>query len=75
MRARLYAANVVRDERALEDGAIELLVELPAAALAGWAAQTGVRLLEAQPLPAVVGEAPEPYLDSVAEPVAAILRC
>jgi GTP-binding protein HflX len=49
MRARLYAANVVRDERALEDGAIELLVELPAAELAAWAAQPGVQLLEAQP--------------------------
>ena len=29
LRARLYAAGVVREERSLEDGALELLVELP----------------------------------------------
>ncbi|HEY3732276.1 MAG TPA: ribosome rescue GTPase HflX [Steroidobacteraceae bacterium] len=52
LRARLHAADVVRDERALDDGAIELLVELPAKELAGWAALPGVRLLEAQPRPA-----------------------
>ena len=74
MRARLYAAGVVRDERALDDGAIELLVELPAAELAAWAAQPGVRLLEAQPLPAACS-APEPYLESVAVPLAATLPC
>ncbi|HEY1726575.1 MAG TPA: ribosome rescue GTPase HflX [Steroidobacteraceae bacterium] len=52
LRARLHAADVVRDERALDDGAIELLVELPASELAGWAALPGVRLLEPQPRPA-----------------------
>jgi GTP-binding protein HflX len=51
LRARLFAASVVRDERVLEDGALELLVDLPAPELPGWAALPGVRLLEAQPLP------------------------
>src|ERR1700681_3404179 len=72
LRARLYAASVVRDERALEDGALELLVELPAAELAAWAAQPGVQLLEPQPLPAPAACTPlEPYLESVAVPLAA----
>ena len=75
MRARLYAASVVRDERALADGAIELLVELPAAELATWAAQPGVQLLEAQPRPAPAACArQEPYLESVAAPQAATVR-
>jgi GTP-binding protein HflX len=68
LRARLYAGGVVRDERSLEDGAQELLVDLPAAQLLTWAALPGVRLLEAQPLPGVAASASlEPYLDS--EPV------
>ncbi|HEY7930225.1 MAG TPA: ribosome rescue GTPase HflX [Steroidobacteraceae bacterium] len=45
LRAGLHAADVVREERSLEDGSLELLVELPAAELAHWAAQPGVRLL------------------------------
>ncbi len=45
LRARLYAADVVRAERSREDGALELQVELPAAELAAWAAQPGVHLL------------------------------
>jgi GTP-binding protein HflX len=74
LRARLYAADVVRDERALEDGAIELLVELPAAELAGWAAQPGVRLLEPQPRPtAAASPAAEQLLESLAPPLAATL--
>jgi GTP-binding protein HflX len=73
-RARLYAAGVVRDERALADGAIELLVELPAAQLAQWAAQPGVQLLEPQPLPGLApARAPDPYLESDAVPLAATL--
>ncbi len=65
LRARLYAAGVVRDERALDDGALELLVDLPAPELMFWAAQPGVRLLEAQPLPGGAPCAiPEPYLES-----------
>jgi GTP-binding protein HflX len=55
-RARLHAAQVVHQERTLEDGSIELLVELPAAELAQWAAQPGVRLL---PTLAASGEGPE----------------
>jgi GTP-binding protein HflX len=50
-RARLYAAGVVRAERSLDDGAVELLVDLPAAQLGIWAALPGVQLLEPQPLP------------------------
>jgi GTP-binding protein HflX len=74
LRARLYAADVVRDERALEDGAIELLVELPAAELAVWAAQPGVRLLEPQPRPtAAAPAAAEQLLESLAAPLAATL--
>jgi GTP-binding protein HflX len=74
LRARLYAAGVVRDERALDDGAIELLVDLPAAELAAWAAQPGVQLLEAQPLPAPAAcSAQGPYLESPAVPLAATL--
>jgi len=46
LRARLYAAHVVRDERSLEDGALELLVDLPSPDLITWAAMPGVRLLE-----------------------------
>jgi GTP-binding protein HflX len=76
MRARLYEARVVRAERALEDGATELLVELPAAQLALWAAQPGVQLLEAQPRPAPVACATqEPYLESVAAVPVAPVRC
>jgi hypothetical protein len=75
MRARLYAANVVREERALEDGAIELLVELPAVELAAWAAEPGVQLLEAQPLPASPSPAlPAPQLEPVAAPHAATVE-
>jgi GTP-binding protein HflX len=66
LRARLYAAEVVRNERSLEDGASELLVDLPAAELITWAALPGVRLLEAC-------AAPEPYLES--ETPAETVRC
>jgi len=73
LRARLYAASVVRDERTLADGAIELLVELPATELAAWAAQPGVRLLEPQPLPAALAAAaPDTYLESLPVPLAAL---
>ena len=74
LRARLYAGGVVRDERSLEDGALELLVDLPAAELLTLAALPGVRLLEAQPLPGLAACADlEPYLES--EPQAATVRC
>jgi GTPase len=45
LRARLYAAGAVREERPRDDGALELQVELPAQELAAWAAQPGVQLL------------------------------
>ena len=83
LRAGLHAADVVREERSLEDGSLELLVELPAAELAHWAAQPGVRLLPdlaASPAtapPSAASSAPsdaaacasrEGYLESAAPP-------
>jgi len=74
LRARLYAAEVVRDERSLEDGAAELLVDLPSPDLITWAAMPGVRLLEAQPLPGTAAcAALEPYLES--QTPAETVRC
>jgi len=82
-RARLHAAGVVGEERSREDGSLELLVELPAAELAHWAAQPGVSLLPAQgpapaPVPAAATAAGAPdgvacaqregYLESAAPP-------
>ena len=73
LRARLYAAGVVREERALDDGTLELLVDLPPPQIMSWEAQPGVRLLEAQPTPGSMPCAvPEPYLES--EPPAATAR-
>jgi GTP-binding protein HflX len=45
LRARLYAAGVVREERSRKDGALDLQVQLPAAELEAWAQQPGVQLL------------------------------
>ena len=74
LRARLFAAGVVRAERSLDDGALELLVDLPGPELMSWAALPGVRLLEAQPLPGQAAcAAVEPYLES--QPPAATVRC
>jgi GTP-binding protein HflX len=74
LRAKLFAAGVVRDERSLDDGALELLVDLPAPELMTWAALPGVRLLEAQPLPdRAACAALEPYLES--DPPAATVGC
>jgi GTP-binding protein HflX len=77
LRARLHAAGVVREERSRDDGALELLVELPAAELLNWAAQPGVRVFEASaPAVAAAACAPkEPYLESVAAPQVATVRC
>jgi len=75
LRAKLYAEGVVRDERTLEDGALEMLVELPASALGAWALVPGVQLLEAQPQPpAPACAAEKPYLESSAEALAATVR-
>jgi GTP-binding protein HflX len=73
LRARLYAEGVVRDERTLEDGALEVLVELTAAALTAWALLPGVRLL-APPLPVAACAGDEPYLESATEPMADIVH-
>lgn len=75
MRARLYAADVVREERALDDGAMELLVQLPAAQLASWAAQPGVQLIEQVPAPIASCAPQEPYLESLPTPKAATVPC
>jgi GTP-binding protein HflX len=74
-RARLYAAGVVRDERALEDGSLELLVDLPAAELPAWEREPGVSLKPGLP-PAVAAAAcatATPFLES-APPTSAALR-
>jgi GTP-binding protein HflX len=68
MRARLYAAGVVRDERTLENGQLELLVDMPAVEAAAWAARPGVRVV-----PTCADT--EPYLESLATPPAATVRC
>jgi GTP-binding protein HflX len=67
LRARLHAASAVREERTLADGALELLVELPAAELAHWAAEPGVQLLPAEPAAGTPACAAQPlYLESAA---------
>ena len=43
-RAKLFAAGVVRDERTLDSGEPELLVEMPSAEADIWAAEPGVRV-------------------------------
>ncbi|HLK71818.1 MAG TPA: ribosome rescue GTPase HflX [Steroidobacteraceae bacterium] len=57
LRARLHEAGVVRQERWLADGSLELLAEAPAMELSAWAAQPGVLLLPL--LPMLVGGPPE----------------
>jgi GTP-binding protein HflX len=76
LRARLYAAGVVRDERSMEDGELELLVDMPAAEAESWAAQPGVRVLEAIPAALTATCAGEqPYLESDETLPAATVRC
>ena len=76
MRAQLYAADVVLEERALEDGSLELRVQLPAAALATWAAQPGVQLIGgALPGPGIACAPPGPYLESIPAPKAGTVVC
>jgi GTP-binding protein HflX len=76
LRARLYAAGVVRDERSLADGQLELLVDMPAAEAESWAAQPGVRVLEAVPAALAATCANEqPYLESDDTLPAATVRC
>ncbi len=62
IRARLYAASAVRDERTLDDGALELGVELSEVELLGLAREPGVQVLEVtEAVPCVPSEA---YLES-----------
>jgi GTPase len=49
LRSRLYAAKAVREERASEDGSIELIVELPEIEIRALARTAGVQILEAPP--------------------------
>jgi GTP-binding protein HflX len=76
MRAKLYAGGVVRDERTLDTGELELLVDIPAAEADVWAGQPGVRVIEAMPAkaPPTCADA-DPYLESFATPAAGLLRC
>jgi GTPase len=48
LRSRLYAAKAVRDERATDDGSIELAVEIPDVELLTVARTAGVQILEVQ---------------------------
>ncbi|MDE2450813.1 MAG: GTPase HflX [Gammaproteobacteria bacterium] len=47
LRSRLYAAKAVREERAADDGSIELTVELPDTEILALARTAGVQILEA----------------------------
>ena len=47
LRSRLYAAKAVREERAAEDGSIELTVELPEIEISALRRTAGVQILEA----------------------------
>ena len=61
LRSRLYAAKAVRDERAAEDGSIELAVELPDVEIHALARTAGVEILEQSDIPCA---SQHPYLES-----------
>ena len=64
LRAKLYSAGAVRGESALEDGSLDLLVELPDVELVALAQTPGVRIMETPS--AATACAPEgAYLQSV----------
>jgi len=65
LRSCLYAAKAVREERTLDDGSIELLVELPDTELLALARTAGVQILEVRgaDMPCATGDA---YLQSTA---------
>ena len=65
LRSRLYAAKAVREERTLDDGSIELLVELPDTERLALARMPGVQILEVRgaDMPCATGDA---YLQSTA---------
>jgi hypothetical protein len=64
LRARLHAVGAVQDERSLEDGSLELLLELPGAQLEGLQRQPGVRLIGEPERTPFTCEAGEAYLES-----------
>jgi GTP-binding protein HflX len=64
LRARLYSAGAVRHEQALEDGSLDLTVELPDVELLALAGTPGVRIMET-PVPAMPCAPEEAYLQSV----------
>jgi GTP-binding protein HflX len=65
LRSRLYAAKAVREEQSMDDGSIELVVELPDVELLALARTAGVQILEVRgpDMPCVSGDA---YLQSTA---------
>jgi GTPase len=64
LRSRLYSAGAVRSESALEDGSLDLMVELPDVELLALARTPGVRILET-PAAAMACAPEEAYLQSV----------
>jgi GTP-binding protein HflX len=64
LRSRLYSAGAVRSESALEDGSLDLMVELPDVELLALARTPGVRILET-PAVAMACAPEEAYLQSV----------
>jgi len=65
LRSRLYAAKAVREEHSLDDGSIELVVELPDTELVVLARTPGVQIMEVSgaDMPCATGDA---YLQSTA---------
>jgi GTPase len=65
LRSRLYAAKAVREEHSMDDGSIELVVELPDVELLALARTPGVQVLQVRgpDTPCVSGDA---YLQSTA---------
>ncbi len=63
LRSRLYAAKAVREERASEDGSMELAVELPEVEIQALARTPGVQILEA-PQSDIPCAARDAYLES-----------
>ncbi|MGH8288468.1 MAG: ribosome rescue GTPase HflX [Steroidobacteraceae bacterium] len=63
LRSRLYAAKAVREERAGEDGSLELTVELPEVEIRALARTAGVQILEA-PQPDIPCASLDAYLES-----------
>jgi GTPase len=55
LRSRLYARGAVRGERSLEDGSIDLDVELPEVELVALAQARGVQILEAEGMAMLAG--------------------